>query len=72
MTTNDPPPNFTPETSTTVDDGCHSRVTCLYGLLTGIASSTPGRSMIASRMEPGLLPSTPMASRSVPGSWIGS
>ena len=72
MTTKDPSPKRTPETSTTVGSGCHSLVTCLYGLLTGIASTTPGRSQIASRIDPGLLPSTPIARRSAPGSSIGS
>src|ERR1035441_3740424 len=61
----------TPPTSTTVGSGCHSRPTCLYGLLTGTAARTPGRATTASRICPGLLPKTPIASRSVPGSSMG-
>src|SRR6202022_5065020 len=55
----------------TVGSGWNSRLTSWKGLLTGTASTTPGIEMTASRRLMGFEPSTPMATRSSPGSLTG-
>src|SRR5206468_3179463 len=67
MTQNEPPPIFTPRTSTTVASGLISRLTSLYGCEMGTASATPSKRVKSEGSSGPRLPVTQMAVRCAPG-----
>src|SRR2546430_1925215 len=68
MVTTSVPPTVTPPGSrTTVFSAFHSRLTCLYGLVTWMTSWTPGRPSSREASTRPSLPTSPTAVRCTPG-----